>query len=454
MADLDFTDASQPVEITDGMNMGNSAQVRTGTPTSTDGGLVVREAARGQQTPANSIPVVLAESPGNPAVDATGASRTVEAFTLFDSKFTLLSDNLLWTDLVAGAGTDTFNTNLSSFDMTVGTASGDRVLRRSRQYVPYQAGKPNQAYISGVLGSLKTNVRQRIGLYDSNNGLFFEQDGTNLKVVRRTNTSGSPVDNAVAQSSWNLDPMDGTGQSGITIDLSQFNVFIIDYQWLGGGLIRFGFLIGGIIYYCHQIITANTIATPWAKRGSFPVTYEIENTGTAASSTTMIATCASVQTTGGLESFGFLRSVNSGIGSGTSIDASETPIISLRLDPNSLQGGIEVLNISLFAISGKAVRFRLVWNGSLTAPSWTDVSAGTSIAEFDTAATAITGGEVLASGYTNQNIFTQIVSADTQLPILGSNTSGTPDHVTVVAYKVEAGAAPAFFATIDYKEYT
>ena len=172
----------------------------------------------------------------------------------------------------------THSPNDSGVILSGTTASGSTSIRQTFEYYRYQPGRSQQVLMTGVMGAKKTNVRQRIGLFDANNGLFFEQDGTNLKVVRRTKTSGVVVDNAVFQSAWNIDHLDGAGKSGILLDMSKAQIFVIDFEWLGVGRVRFGFNINGITYYCHQIFNANNLTTVYMQTANLPLRYELQNT--------------------------------------------------------------------------------------------------------------------------------------------------------------------------------
>ena len=185
----------------------------------------------------------------------------------------------------------------------------------------------------------------RLGLFDDQNGVFFEFDGQTLYAVRRTSTYQLPgrytatngsdqltrtsvsfptasltqlvpndrivirgtsyqvlgitddntvtispayrgatatmvqvtktVDTRTAQSSWNIDKMDGTGTSGYNIDLSKMQMFYIDYTWYGAGAIRFGFrATDGNVTYCHRIINNNTNTEAYMRSGNLPARYE------------------------------------------------------------------------------------------------------------------------------------------------------------------------------------
>ena len=69
--------------------------------------------------------------------------------------------------------------------------------------------------------------------------------------------------------------MDGTGTSGYNIDFTKSQLYVIDFEWLSVGRIRFGFYIFGKIYYCHQISNFNELDEPYMKTANLPIRYEI-----------------------------------------------------------------------------------------------------------------------------------------------------------------------------------
>jgi hypothetical protein len=106
--------------------------------------------------------------------------------------------------------------------------------------MPYQPGKSLLILATFCMNAAKTNLRQRVGYFDDNNGIFLEQNGTSVPAFTiRTNTSGTPSDtNTVLQSSWNGDKLDGTGPSGITLNLARVQIMWTDIEWLGVGNVR------------------------------------------------------------------------------------------------------------------------------------------------------------------------------------------------------------------------
>jgi hypothetical protein len=52
-----------------------------------------------------------------------------------------------------------------------------------------------------------------------------QQNGTTISFVLRTATSGSPSDaRTVNQADWNGDKLDGTGDSGYTLDITKAQI--------------------------------------------------------------------------------------------------------------------------------------------------------------------------------------------------------------------------------------
>jgi hypothetical protein len=371
-----------------------------------------------QQPPAQASSITPGQLNTNfadtPQKDAFSRLRVSQPTALFDSQFQYGIEPLQWESIVTAGGTAAAVANSSSVLMTVST-NGDAIVRQSHRYFRYQPGKSQAAIFTGVMGAIKANTRQRIGYFDAQNGLFFEQDGTNLRVVQRSFVTGSAIDTAVNQSAWNLDKLNGTGPSGITVDMSKAQVFIIDLQWLGVGRVRLGFDIGGIIVYCHQFMNANALTSVYMGTANLPVRYELTMTG-ATTATTMLQICQSVISEGGFESErGYLFTANNTV---TPITATtRRPILSMRPKAsfNSLpnRGFIEPLTADVQIGSGSAL-VEVVYNGTLTGASFASVNVN-SLVEFDVAATAISGGIVVQSFYVSGGGPTARISRGTEL---------------------------------------
>lgn len=203
--------------------------------------------------------------------------------------------------------------------------------------------------LTGVIGIGSSGITQEIGQFNDDNGLFFRIDDGIAYVVRRTKTSGSVVDNSVAQSSWNIDAMDGTGNSGITIDFDKTQIFIIDYEWLGVGRVRMGFVIGGSIYYCHEFLNSNVLTVVYMSTPNLPLRYSIENDGTGAAST-LDHICSTVISEGGQQDTGMLRHQDTGAISGL-LTSGIYALLGIRLKSTHIGSAINMVRSSIAASS-------------------------------------------------------------------------------------------------------
>ncbi len=336
-------------------------------------------------------------------LDAFGRLRVSNPFNTFEMQFNSDLQPLFFEESLSGTGAVSHVPNSSAARLTTGgTVSGAKAIFQTMRYFRYQPGKSQLVVFTCILGAKTSNVRKRIGYFDAENGFFFEQDGSNLKIVRRTKTSGSVVDNAVNQSNWNIDVLDGSGPSGFTLDESKDNIYVIDFQWLGAGRIRFGFDFGGQITYVHQIKFANTEAVPFTVTGNLPFRAVIENTGTASGATTFDFTCFAITSEGGFNPTGIPGSVQNTNVTEVTTGTDPYPLLTIRNKAtfNSITNRGLVIPKSYQIVSlNSIVRYELVLNGSLTNASYTDVDAANSMVEFDEAATAITGGHVVDGGW-------------------------------------------------------
>lgn len=345
----------------------------------------------------------------NGQIDAAGRLRTSSLSTILEGKFYDHDNSILVDEVISGSASSTFNTD-ATYDMEVGNTTGDRIIRQTKKYAQYQPGKSQRVLMTGVLNSNPTTgIRSRIGYFDdkndksvgllNGNGLFFQLDGTELSVnLRISDLSLNQSDTTIVQSNWNLDKLDGTGVSGQTIDPTKSQVFVIDFLWLGVGRIRFGFILGGEIIYCHEFSNDNTLTTTYMNTPSLPIRYEIENTGGVTNSSILKQICYSVMSEGGYESLDKVISVDRGI-SPLTVGTTLLPAVAIRLRDNT-RSTLEPLGINGSNLStNRDIRMGLYLNPTLTGGTWDSVNG--SVAEVNTTATSmdITNSILLYSSY-------------------------------------------------------
>ena len=367
------------------------------------------------------------------SLDAFGRLRVANPYTLFDSQNRYQKDPQ-FSEALTGSATVTYVADESSVDMAVTTASGDKAVRQTYRVFPYQPGKSLQVLATFVMNTGKTNLRQRVGYFNTDNGVFFQVSGTTNSFVLRTNTSGTPSDaRTVNQTDWNGDKLDGTGASGLTLDVSKAQILYMDFEWLGVGSVRCGFIIDGAFIVCHTFNNANDIDKVYMTTAILPVRYEIENTGAAASASTMTQICSTVISEGGYQQVSALTWARM-----TAVMIATTtfqPMVSIRLKSTAL-GAVVIPSIFNAIPIGSTLDYEVVLmkNPTLTSASWTSLSTNV---EYDLSATALTGGTIVQQNYTsgsNQGSGTASGGTDYNFDLqLGVSLAGTSDIYTLAA---------------------
>jgi hypothetical protein len=395
---------------------------------------------------------------GGTNLDAFGRVRVSEPFTLFDSSHRY-SDNNLWSTGTTGTAAATFSADEGLVNLTVGSANNDEVVRETTKVFAYQPGKSLLVMNTFVMGTAKANLRQRVGYYGAANGFYIERNGTSAYFVERSSVTGSVVNNEVAQADWNQDPLDGTGPSGITLDLSKSQILYMDIEWLGLGTVRMGFIINGQFVPAHNFNHANLpfSTTTYITTASLPLRYEMKNTAATASASTLKQVCSTVISEGGFALTGLQQAIGTPITSPTSLATAGTyyPIVSLRLKTTRLDAIIVLTAASILALSNNVnYEWRVIASGTTTGGTWT--SAGTNSAvEYNITGTSFTGGRILAQGYTqgsNQgsttiDILKQALFAN-QLERNG--ITGTPFELTLTA--AASSNSSTIHASLDWEE--
>ena len=347
-------------------------------------------------------------SPSGTLTNAFGRMRVSEPLTLFDSQHRYQDNGKWYTANTAGSNT-VHQTNESAIDLNVDTTSGHYVYRETGRVFAYQPGKSLLVLNTFTMNTPKTNLRQRVGYFSTENGVFLENDGTTTYFVLRSKSSGSVVETRVAQSNWNVDKFDGSGYSGQTtgtehiggLDITKANILWFDIEWLGVGDIRCGFVVDGRFVTAHIFHNDNVNTTAYMTTACLPIRYEIENTGTTVSNSTMKQICSTVISEGGYQISGKQRSVGIPLSAPKDIPTAGTftPIISIRLKSDRLDAIVIPNDISFVgATNNTQYRYKVVVNPILTGATWTSAGATSSV-EYDITATSYAGGDDAKIGY-------------------------------------------------------
>lgn len=391
--------------------------------------------------------------------DSFGRLRVSEPLTLFDSSHKY-ADNGLWATAVATGGTAVFNSNQGLVDLNVTAASGSSVVRETIKVFSYQPGKSLLVLNTFVMSPAKTGLTQRVGYYETNNGFYLEQVDNQVQFVRRSYVTGSVVNTPVLQSDWNGDKLDGSGSSGLTLDLTKAQILWMDLEWLGVGSVRVGFIINGQFILCHTFNHANIIASTYITTASLPLRYEIFNSAETSEASTLKQICSTVISEGGYELRGKQQSIGTPITAPRTFAVAGTyyPIVGIRLLSTRLDAIVVASAVSILGLgNSKNYQWRIVnGNVAISGGSWLPAGGDSSV-EYNITGTSATGGRILASGFVNSsnqgspsiNILKEALFAN-QLERNG--LSGIPyEFVIEMAVATTSGGESAY-ASIDWEE--
>ena len=357
-----------------------------------------------------------ANTAGSTNFDAFGRMRTSSPLTLFDSSHRY-ADNGLWSTASGVSGSGSFNQNEGLMELNVTNASGSFVTRETAKVFAYQPGKSLLNLNTFVMSPAKTNLRQRVGYFGVDNGMYLELVDSTLNFVERSLVDGTPVtETRVPQSAWNGDKLDGTGVSGFTLDITKAQILWMDFEWLGVGSVRTGFVINGKFILCHTFHHANIIDSTYITTASLPLRYEIANTAATSGASKLKQICSTVISEGGYELRGLQQAVGTVITAPKALATAGTfyPVVSIRLKSTRLDSIVILTALSLMGVATGIYKWQVIASGTTSGGTWTDAGVNSSV-EYKLDGTGISGGRVLASGY-----FTSNTQGATSIDILGA----------------------------------
>lgn len=306
-------------------------------------------------------------------LDAFSRLRTSSLNTLLDAQnhYGQLHQN--FTSVLTSGGLATDSAINSSIILSVTSVIGSKAINRSRRCY-YVAGQSHLVAMTANFGLTSAGIRKRVGYFDNDDGVFFENNSGIISLVLRTSTSGVASDtNRVLQNNWNIDKMDGAGQSGIIIDWTKVQIFMFDLQWLGAGRVRCFIDINGRQFLVHEFLTANKSTVVYMQTPHLHCSYEIENISSGVGDS-MMQICSSVFTEGAIPISQVKHSISNGVTGVVCASGVNSHILSIR--PNTLfkgranKGMIIPLNLEVFVEGVNNTVFQVLEDSVLTAPTW------------------------------------------------------------------------------------
>jgi hypothetical protein len=351
----------------------------------------------------SGIPQYSPSTPASFGFDGFGRTKVSNPYTLFDNQHRYISGDE-FSDITSGGASVAYSLNESTDLLSVGTASGDKVYRESKKVFPYQPGKALTVMQSFVMAPAQVGLRQRVGYFSRQNGVYLQQDGTQVSIVRRYYTGGSLQEEVVNQSNWNIDPMNGLGPSRITLDLTKSQILFSEYEWLGVGSVKIGFAINAQFITVHQFNHANILDKVYMTTATLPLRYEIENTASTTIASTMKQICATVLSNGGYDRKPEVWSASRNT-LFTNIGTSFVPLAAVRLKSGRMDSVVQIARINIATTSNNLFEFALLRNPQITDGTWLE-NTPTQDTEYNVTATSLTNGIIVRRGFlagSNQN---------------------------------------------------
>lgn len=398
----------------------------------------------------NSMQIKAADSP---SIDAFGRWRVSNPETLFDSKQLVDAAPLVWDDQeVSGSGTtSTYSKDRASTTMGVTANTAGRHIRQTFMRFNYQPGKSHLVFATFVLQrtGAGAGLIRLVGYGDDDNGLFVCDNEGTIQLLRRSHVTGATVDDAFDQADWNLDKFDGTGTSGVTLDFTKSQILMIDFEWLGVGRVRFGFVVDGLPIYAHEFLNANNIDNVYMSTPNLPMRYEISNDGTGEAAS-LEHICSSVVSEGGAQDTGVLKHFDSGAVSSL-VAGSDYAILGGRLKTTHFSTSIDVLDVSMLIATNDSAHWELRLGGAVAGTfTFVDVPETAVQIAIGTVANTYTGGLPVSGGFITKTLPLSAIIKNALR--MGSFIDGTAQEWFLVVKPI--GTNLTLYGSVGWREQT
>jgi hypothetical protein len=392
-------------------------------------------------------------------LDAFSRLRVSNPLILHNSQFTYDLAPIIYEQITNGTGASITYDSTNRYGLMTfsSTPTGGKAFMQTYEYLPYQPGRSQLAFVTFNMIAGVANTLKFAGYSDGVNGIEFQLDGTTKQFKLYSGTGSGDL--TVTQSSWNIDKLDGTGASGITLDITKVQILVIDIQALYAGRVRIGFDINGQIIYAHEFLHANNITPPYIQSANLPVRCGMTSTGTV--STTMYFLCSAVISEGGSEDinvYGYTFQQDSGP---ISVGTGGTHMMSLR--PKTTFAGITnrtrvaYIDVEIYNAGNQPVQWQLCVGQAISGTTtYIDCNTTYSSSEYNVLGTlsgspaiVIDGGFVASSGGAKGVTNTAIIS---RYPIT-LNAAGLQRSLGTLTLKATSlSGTQTVYASIKFRE--
>lgn len=377
---------------------------------------------------------------------AFGDLRTAELTPQFQGSFEYTVTNTeLNTNTITNGGTITQANAMAVLGTSTTTASTAKF--QSKRHAKYKAGLGGLSRFTTLFTKGVATTEQYVGIMDATgssaafkNGLAIGFDGETFGFHRFSNDAKTSINLA----DWD-DPLNGSGSSGVDVDLTKLNVWEIRYQYLGAGKIELCIEDrAGRFVVVHEIQYANKNILPSTQNPNYHHTMWVNNAGTT--DDIVIKSSSYAYFVEGMTRYFEMHQpqFSSQVREKTTV-TTEVAIFTIRnkttyaSKTNFIDIVLEVVGVSIEASSANNLgQARLVRDATLGGtPSFSDISTTDSVVEIDTAGTTVTGGKEL--------LFTQLAGKNDR------ESENVTDYEIILApgETITVAGSSANSATID-----
>lgn len=396
----------------------------------------------------NPLPTSIQAS-DSASIDAFGRWRVSNTGQRMDIEFVYDKQPQLMDEVIVDGATITHNADSRDVTLAINSTTATAEAEFIQHWAnPYTPGNSQLIDITGTLDAA--------GIGGGTASIFLKNGIDSSETV-------------ITQDNWS----DNTVSD---VDWSKSQIFSIDFQSLKVGRLRLFLVRNGLPVKVHEITNDNVRTGGYWQLPALPLNWKLYNDGSGNTvaeigyfngsngigfrytipvnaNAELRAICGTVKSEGGenlLDMPGLSRHVDMGT-SATIVGTTLIPIMSIRMKStfNGLANrGLAIpegYNIQI----NNPIRFVLLYNATLTGASFTDVSTGISCMEYDTSATAVSGGFEVYSEYLttgSRNTKTGAKGLLGKFP-MSYGYDGVPDTITFAAIRTSSSSSSTLVST-------
>lgn len=366
------------------------------------------------------------------SIDAANRLRVSQQITLGDYQQTNDKLPYFFDEFILGSTITTYQPLVGGVPMIV-SGTNSLVIRQTYQRHNYAAGKSHLVEITFSSFHSETDITKRAGYYTAPSLDHTDADGFYIEsnenghylVIAKNGTEKLRIE----QADWD-DPLDGTGASRVNMNWINFNVFVIDFLYLGGTQVRFGFILNGQVQWVYKFSHANNFVDTITLHPSLPIRYEIRS-GSTGTSGQFTHICAQVSSEGAVGEVGRVRAFNTGT---THLDANVSgtkyALLGVRLKSGYENISINPVAYTAFALTNDNFLVEILINPTVTGTfTYTDGGDGAVDVAIGTTANTVTGGDLVSTQYGNQD--SAVNEEENSARRIGASILGVPDELVL-----------------------